>query len=61
MTRDKSEDLKMPISLFEALQELENDQVLVVALGKDVVDNFIYIKHQEIDLLKGKTFEQIRD
>jgi len=51
-------DRHTPHSLDEALNALDADSVLKSAVGKEIIDNFIAIKRQEVDILDGKSTEE---
>jgi glutamine synthetase len=52
---------KLPTSLEEALEELEEDEGLVEMLGKEVVARFIAVKKAEADMLNGMEAHEKRE
>lgn len=54
-------DRHIPDSLGEALDALEADIHLTEVLGQGLVDNYLAIKRAELELLAGKTAQEIFD
>ena len=54
-------DRHVPDSLPEALDVLENDEALVDALGRLLVENFVAIKRAEIEETRDKSHQEIFD
>lgn len=48
-------------SLNESLNHLEEDKELVDAIGKPLIDNYVFIKRAEVEECAGKTQEEIFD
>ena len=44
----------LPGSLLEALDELEKDKVIMEAIGKHIVSNFLSIKREEVELYNSR-------
>jgi len=56
------EKVRLPTSLAEALEALENDKVLVEALGEEFVRSFIRCKREyEVDVLVHNSIEEERE
>ena len=53
-----STDVHAPADLGEALDALEQDSVLVEAIGAELVANYVAIKRQEAATLAGKPAEE---
>ena len=49
---------RLPTSLDEALDELENDQVLMEALGPLLASSYLAVKRNESAFFKEKTAEE---
>lgn len=54
-------DRHIPDSLADALDVLEKDDMLIDAIGRLLVENFIAIKRAEIEEVKGKSRQEIFD
>jgi glutamine synthetase len=53
-----STEIRAPHDLAEALDALEQDEVLSQAIGSELVANFISIKRQEVQTLAGRSAEE---
>ena len=54
-------DRRVASSLEDSLNYLEGDTALVNAIGKPLIDNYLFIKRAEVDECKGKSTEEIFD